>query len=82
MDFVVKDRLKVSELVQVCWKLRDEKTRTREIMALVKAMTELNLKGGLIITGEKEGRENINGKSVTYKPLWKWLVCSVMCSES
>ena len=77
-----KERHKVSELVQVCWKLRDEKTRTREIMALVKAMTELNLKEGLIITGEKEGRENINGKSVTYKVLWKWLVCSVMCSES
>jgi len=28
-----------------------------------------------IITGDKEGRENVNGKWVTYKPLWKWLFC-------
>ncbi len=58
----------------MCWKIEEEKTRRREIMALVKAMDELKLKEGLIITEDKEGQENINGKSVTYKPLWKWLV--------
>ncbi len=76
MDFVVKEGLKVRELVQVCWKVEgEEKTRRREIVALVKAMDELKLKEGLIITGDKEGRENVNGKWVTYKPLWKWLFC-------
>lgn len=74
IDFVVKDGLRVSELVQVCWKVEDEKTRRREIGALVKAMDELGLKDGLIITEDSEGQEDINGKSVTYKPLWKWLV--------
>jgi len=76
VDFVVKEGLKVRELVQVCWKVEgEEKTRRREIVALVKAMDELKLKEGLIITGDKEGRENVNGKWVTYKPLWKWLFC-------
>jgi predicted AAA+ superfamily ATPase len=76
VDFVIKEGLKVNELVQVCWKLEDENTRRREITALVKAMDELKLKEGIIITDDKEGQENINGKSVTYKPLWKWLVQS------
>ena len=66
MDFVIKERLKVSELVQVCWKIEEEKTRRREIMALVKAMAELKLKEGLIITEDKEGQENINGNSVHF----------------
>ena len=74
VDFAVKGKLKVSELVQVCWRIEEEKTRKREITALVKAMDELKLKEGLIITENTEGRENINGKWITYKPLWKWLV--------
>ncbi len=74
MDFVVKERLNVCELVQVCWKVDEEKTRRREVVALVKAMDELKLEEGLIITEDMEGRENINGKWVTYKPLWKWFV--------
>jgi predicted AAA+ superfamily ATPase len=74
IDFVVKEGPRVSELVQVCWNVEDEKTRRREIGALVKAMDELKLKDGLIITEDSEGQEDINGKSVTYKPLWKWLV--------
>ncbi len=74
VDFAVKEKLKVRELVQVCWRIEEEKTRKREIAALVKAMDELKLKEGLIITENTEGRENINGKWITYKPLWKWLV--------
>jgi hypothetical protein len=34
------------------------KRRRREIMALVNAMDELELKEGIIITEDKEGREN------------------------
>ena len=74
VDFAVKEKLRVRELVQVCWRIEEEKTRKREITALVKAMDELKLKEGLIITKNTEGRENINGKWITYKPLWKWLV--------
>jgi len=74
VDFVVKNGLKVSELIQVCWKVDEDKTSRRELAALVRAMDELNLKEGLLITEEKQGREEIDGKWVTYKPLWKWLV--------
>jgi hypothetical protein len=72
VDFVVKE-LKVKQLIQVCWDL-NEKTRAREVKALLKAMEKFKLKEGLIITEDFEGEEEIKGNRITYRPLWKWLL--------
>ncbi|MBU4373232.1 MAG: ATP-binding protein [Euryarchaeota archaeon] len=76
VDFVVKDGLKVRQLIQVCWDLSDMGTKEREVKGLVKAMEEFNLGTGLMITEDFEGDEKIKNKDIIYKPLWKWLLLS------
>lgn len=74
VDFVVKQKLKVEQLIQVCFDIGNMETKERETKALVKALEEFNLKEGLVITEDFEGSENIEGKIIVYKPLWKWLL--------
>ncbi len=74
VDFLIKDGLKVKQLMQACYMIEDEKTKKREIAGLLEAMKEFKLKNGLIITWDYEGEERIEGKRIVYKPLWKWLL--------
>ena len=74
VDFIVKKQLKVSEAIQVSWDISDSKTKERETRSLLKAMSEFGLKQGLVITGDFEGEEKINGRKIIYAPLWKWLL--------
>ncbi|MBF0386687.1 MAG: ATP-binding protein [Candidatus Omnitrophica bacterium] len=74
VDFVVKEGLKVSRLIQVCWDMRDEKTKNRELRSLQKAMKELKVKDAVIITDSLESEEDLGGNVVKVVPLWKWLL--------
>jgi len=72
VDFLIKENLKVKQLIQVCWQISRPEIKNREIRALLKAMKEFNLEEGLIITDDYEAEENIKGKKINYIPLWKW----------
>ena len=74
VDFVVKEDTKVKELIQVCWSVEDMNTKKRETKALLKAMGEFKLKKGLIITEDYEGEEKVDGKTIEYVTLRKWLL--------
>jgi len=74
VDFVIKQGLKVKQLIQVCYNIEDYDTKKREIKALLKASKELKCKNLLIITEDKEGEETFKNKKITYIPLWKWLL--------
>ncbi|MBF0532155.1 MAG: ATP-binding protein [Candidatus Omnitrophica bacterium] len=74
VDFVIKNGLKVNELIQVCWNVDDEKTKAREIRSLLKAMREFKLNKAIVVTGEYEASETLEGKSIEYIPLGKWLL--------
>lgn len=74
VDFVVKQGLKIRQLIQVCYELSDEKVKKREINSLIKASNELKCKELLVITEDYEGKEKINNNKIVYKPLWKWLI--------
>mgnify|MGYP001618364922 FL=1 len=74
VDFVIKDGLKAKELIQVCWNMRDEKTRNRELRSLQKAMKELNISTATIITEDTEGEEKLHDHAVQLIPLWRWLL--------
>ena len=73
VDFVVKEGLGVTQVLQVCWELNRPETKIREIKALLKGMEELKLTEGFVITQDLEKEENIAGKKIRYVPLWKWL---------
>ncbi|MBM3233749.1 ATP-binding protein [Candidatus Pacearchaeota archaeon] len=78
VDFVIKQGLKVKQLIQVCFNVNDLKTKDREIRALIKAGKELKCNNLLIITEdiEKEEKAEWFGDKATIRfiPLWKWLL--------
>ena len=78
VDFVIKQGLKVTQLIQVCYDIDDIKTREREIKALIKAGKEFNCTNLIIITANYEAEEHVtwfgnNGK-IQFIPLTKWLL--------
>jgi len=80
VDFVVKEGLKVKQLIQVCYDISDLETKEREIKGLLRASKELRCKNLLVITDDYEKEENIKDKDknksykIKFIPLWKWLL--------
>lgn len=72
VDFVVKEGLKVNQLIQVCYDLEKPDTRKRELRALMKASAELKCNNLLVITKDYEGQEIIDKKKIHFVPLWAW----------
>lgn len=79
VDFVLKEGLKVKELIQVCWNVSQPQVKDREIRALLKAMKEFGLSEALVVTEEQEFEEEIKNKRIVFIPLWKWLLQGGIC---
>ncbi len=78
VDFVIKNKTQIEQLVQVCWNINDNKTKHREIYSLLKASQELKCKNLLIITEDYEGEEThewfgMKGK-IKFISLLNWLL--------
>ncbi len=73
VDFVVKEGLDISYLIQVCYNVDDPKTKEREVKSLVRAADELDCNDLLVITWDEEGEEEFKGCRIRFVPLWKWL---------
>lgn len=73
-DFAVKEKTAIKKIIQVCWNIDDPKTKKREINSLVKAMENLKVGSGLIITEDYEGEEFFGGKKIQFITLRKWLL--------
>lgn len=78
VDFVIEEKNKIKQLIQVCFNIKNPETKNREIRALIKAGKELKCNNLLIITEDKESKENVEwfGDKAVIKfiPLWKWLL--------
>jgi predicted AAA+ superfamily ATPase len=68
-DFIVVDRSKPVQAIQVCYKLTND-NMLRELNGVTEAMGELKLKNGLIITLDQTDKFG----NVEVMPAWKWLV--------
>lgn len=77
VDFVVRDGLTVTELIQVCRDVSDTKTLNREVRALLKAGSELNCANLTILTAgdaKEEEAEWFGTKgTIRHVPLAEWL---------
>ena len=60
VDFVTRKGTKVEQLIQVCYDMTSEKTRKRELDALVEAAEEIHCDNLLVITNSQQ--EKINWK--------------------
>ena len=76
VDFIIKERRKIKELIQVSWNVTSEKTKKRELRSLLKAMKELGKNSAVVITEDYESEEKIKKAKIKFIPLWKWL-CGV-----
>ncbi len=74
VDFIVKNRFSVEQLIQVCYDMDNETVKKREVIAILKAAEELKCKKLIIITKETDKKENIGKKEIIFVPLWKWLL--------
>jgi len=78
VDFVIKEGLKIKELIQVCYDVSDVKTKEREVRALIKASKELKCNNLIVITEDYENEENTEWfgtkRKIKFIPLWKWLL--------
>ena len=57
VDFVVQQDVKVKQLIQVCFDIKNIKTKEREMRALLKAGMELKCRNLLVITEDYEAEE-------------------------
>lgn len=73
-DFIVKNGRDVTEAIQVCVSLADEKTRKRELRGLLECCTAFGLKEGLLITIDGMEEFVMNGVTVKVIPLYRWLL--------
>jgi predicted AAA+ superfamily ATPase len=74
VDFVIKEGLKVNQLIQVTYASSKDEIDKREIRALVKASELLKCEDLMIITWDYEDEIKVNNKTIKCLPLWKWLL--------
>ncbi|MCK5476834.1 MAG: ATP-binding protein [Candidatus Aenigmarchaeota archaeon] len=74
VDFLIREDLRVKQLIQVCYNIENSDTKKRELRSLLKASDELKCNYLLVITWSYEAEEMLNGKKIKFVPLWKWLI--------
>lgn len=81
VDFVVRQGRTIQQLIQVCYDLHDEDVQKREMRALLKAGKEFHCGQLFIITADTEGKKDFtwfgSKATITFIPLWKWLLAPV-----
>ncbi|MDA3823832.1 MAG: ATP-binding protein, partial [Bacteroidales bacterium] len=86
VDFIIKKGLHIAEAIQVCFTMADEKTRQRELDALIEAKDELKVDCLTVITDDEEATVHVEYHQcrgdVNIVPLWKWLASGKHRTES
>ena len=72
IDFVTRKGTKVEQLIQVCYDMTSEKTRKRELDALVEASEELHCDNLLVITNDQQEIVDWKGHIVKLDPIAKF----------
>jgi len=74
VDFLIKEGLKIKELLQVCKNVSDKKIKAREIKGLMEASKEFKVRKAKVITEDYHNKEKINRVDIEFIPLWLWLL--------
>ncbi|MFA5961792.1 MAG: ATP-binding protein [Parcubacteria group bacterium] len=74
VDFLIRKNNKVTELIQVCYDLKNIETKERELSALVKSSKELNCNKLVVVTWDEDGEEVYKDRKIQFIPLWRWLL--------
>jgi len=74
VDFVIKEGMRIKQLIQVSYVSSKDEISKKEVDALLKASEELKCNDLIIVTWDAEEQIEINGKIMKLVPLWKWLL--------
>ena len=74
VDFVIKKGLKVVNVINVCFSLKESKER--EINSLLEAMEKFNLRESTIVTFDEEERIKLKGYTINAVPFYKFVLNS------
>jgi hypothetical protein len=72
IDFVTRRGTKVEQLIQVCFDMTSEKTRRRELDALVETAEELHCDNLLVITNDSEEETTWKNRNIRILPIIKF----------
>lgn len=73
-DFVVRERNRIVQAIQVTTSLSDPMVRKREIDGLMEAMKAYQLQEGIILTENEHDSIEKDGFLISVIPIWKWLL--------
>lgn len=73
-DFLIREKSKITQAIQVTASLENEKTKDREVAGLNEALDTHNLKEGLILTENENFDIDIEDKIIHVRPIYKWLL--------
>ena len=71
-DFVIQTETAVKELVQVCWEMKDDVTRNRELDGIREAASLTGCRNLTIVTREQEEEVEDDTGTIHIVPAWKW----------
>jgi len=74
IDFLISERGQVLLLYQITESLEGDKTKKREVSALLQAMSELNLDLSFIITSNERNTITENSQTIEILPFWEWIL--------
>ena len=74
VDFIVRMPDGTRSLFQVCETIQEARTRKRESVALLDAMTETELKTSILITRNETEHIEIKGYAIEVIPIWRMLL--------
>ena len=74
VDFAVKKEMEVTELIQVCYEVKNLDVEEREVKALVEAGSELRTKELTVLTWDQKRKIEKDGSTIQLRPLWEWLL--------
>jgi len=74
VDFVIKEGLRIKQLIQVTYASGRDEIEKREIKALIKASDLLKCRDLVVITWDYDDKARIENCEIIFKPLWKWLI--------
>ncbi len=74
VDFLWRNATKKHQLIQVTWMMEAQKTKERELRALVDAAKELGLNSATILCYSLSENFEINGITIEVTPIQEWLM--------
>jgi len=74
IDFVVKNGVDITELIQVCYESINTDVEQRETKALFEAGGELKVKKLTVLTWDEKRTVEKDGITINFRPLWEWLL--------